>query len=226
MKISKIILMIFLILPLITGCGKKAKEIKQAAGKMKDLANKMEEISKDMDGKEPQNPEEAMEQIGKFLSGGQEIETVDYKELKAMLPGKLENLTLINSSAEKNAVWGIEVSEASSSYQSDSGTSINLSITDLGGMSALTTIAGFAWTVSDYEKEDVNGYEKTTIYKGYKAIEEFKKDTGYAKLDILVADRFVVAANGYHTGIEEIKKALNEIDLKKLEGMKNYGIKS
>ena len=63
------------------------------------------------------------------------------------------------------------------------------------------------------------GYEKTITYKGYKGMEEYDNSEKDGGIRVFVADRFVVEVHGNQTSMDEIKKAMDEIDLKKMASL-------
>lgn len=226
---ARVILVLGLCLTVVfaTGCGKKVKEIKEAAQKLKEMGEQMEEVSKELGDEEPENVEEAMEKMGKILSGGKEVETVDFRELKALLPESLPNMPRQDISGEKNETFGISISEANASYSQEEGYgNVTMRISDIGDISGLAAMAGLAWAMSDFERETDEGYEKTTTFHNHKAVEEYNYNNNFGKLEILVAERFVVSVEGYNVEMDYIRAAAEKVDLKKLEGWKDYGVKA
>jgi hypothetical protein len=126
---------------------------------------------------------------------------VGYRDLQALLP---ENLSDMNRA---NAAAGNE-------------DGILLTITDLGGLKGVKAIAEYEWVTTDIDRETASGYERSIMYKGYRGFEKYDHTTRNGEIQILVADRFVVQAQGFQMKMEEIKSALNDVDLEKIASMK------
>jgi len=167
----------------------------------------------------------AMEKMGKAMSGGKKIEPVDYRELKTLLPDDLDNMIRENARGEKSSAFGIKVSEAHANYHSRDGEgNISISITDLGSISGLTSMATMAWTYAEFERDTDNGYEKTTKYKDHKAFESYDNESESGEISVLIANRFVVEVDGEHVNVDALKDAVSAVDLDELEDMKNEGV--
>ena len=86
-------------------------------------------------------------------------------------------------------------------------------ITDIGNASGPMRMSMTGWTPAQVDRQTDTGYEKTTTYEGYEAIEEYDSQDQHGELLVFVGNRFVVEVRGDHTTMETIKQA---IDLKKL----------
>lgn len=153
-------------------------------------------------------------------TGGKKIETVDFRELKALLPASLQGMKRTNATGQKNAAMGMQISSAEGEYSSDDGKSAKLEIADIGSMSGLAGIAAYAWAANEIDSESDNAYEKTTKFKGYKALEKYNKQSKSGELSVLVGSRFVVGVTGHGIDMDALKSALSSVDLAKLSRMK------
>ena len=203
-----------LIIVLMVACGKseEQKEAEEMAEKMEEAASEMEESADDM--------AEAMKKMGEAMSGGEEVEAVDFRELKKLLPEELPGKKMVDASGEKTSSFGMNVSKAEAEYSSGNGESINIEILDMGSMKGITAFTSLAWTMAEFDRETESGYERTTTYNDYKAFEEYNNDTKRGEIQLMVAERFLVQVDGYNVPMEDLKDALDKIDLKKLESMK------
>jgi hypothetical protein len=120
---------------------------------------------------------------------------------------------------------GMQISTAYANFQNDQGSNVKVTITDIGSMTGLAGMAAYAWAMTDIDRETGTGYEKTTRFSGHKAIEKYDNQTKYGELSVLVGDRFVVAAEGNAVSMNDLKGALNQVNLGKLESMKGQGVK-
>lgn len=209
----------------VTAC--KSPEEKAA----EDAAKRLEEASKNLE-KATQSGEanmgDAMAALGAAMgaaTGGKQVETVDFRTLKDLLPGSVSGMNRTEATGEKSAAMGMQVSTAHANFQNDQGSSLKVTITDIGSMTGLAGMAAYAWAMTDIDRETSTGYEKTTRFNGHKAMEKYDNQTKYGELSVLVGDRFVVAAEGNAVSMNDLKGALNQVNLGKLESMKGQGVK-
>jgi len=167
-----------------------------------------------------------MKEMQENFEEGKEVETVNFRELKALLPDELDGLNRTSASGEKTNAFGINVSKAEGEYKTeDNASSIRITITDMGSMSGWAGLAAFGWTMAEIDKETDDGYERTMEYKGYKGFEEYNTKRNNGKKEIMVAKRFMVSVEGYEVPMEAIDDAMDEIDLDDLEEMKQLSEK-
>ena len=159
---------------------------------------------------------EIAEQL-KAMNQGKDIQPLSTDTLKGFLPGTLAGMKQSGSDARQMGMMGINVSTAQADYEgTDSSSTMQLTIMDLGNISGPMRMGMTGWTLSQYDRKTDTGYEKTTTYKDYKALEEYDNQTKYGEFHVFAGDRFVVEITGDHVTMETIKKAMGEIDLKKL----------
>ncbi|MBN2413512.1 hypothetical protein JXQ31_17675 [candidate division KSB1 bacterium] len=202
----------------ISGCGKSSdqEKLEKASEKMGEAGKKMAENM----GEGVESMAEAMKEMGEALGGDSKIEPVDFRELKALLPDKLDDLNQTSATGEKTSAFGINVSEAEADYENE-GRSVNIKIMDMASMKKMVMMAQFGWMMADFDRETDSGYEKTMTFKGYKGYEKYDTESQWGEINLFVAERFVVEVNGSNVKMDDIKNALDKLDLKKLEGLKN-----
>ena len=165
-----------------------------------------------------------MKEIKKNIEEGKKHEVVDFRELKALLPESIGDLKRENAEGEKNSTMGFTISHAKANYSNEEGSkNIDIEITDLTGASGLAGLAAWGWTMAEIDKETETGYEKTTKYKGHKAYEKYDSQYQDGSLEVLVSGRYMVSVEGNNVPMEMVKKAMDEIDIGKLEAMKDAG---
>ncbi|MEO8575932.1 MAG: hypothetical protein ABI556_04495 [Gemmatimonadales bacterium] len=167
----------------------------------------------------------AMNAMNNAATGGKKVETVDFRELKALLPGSAGGIARTDASGEKSGAMGIMVSSAEGTYESADGKQVTLKISDIGSLSGVAGMTGYAWANNEIDRESDNEYEKSTTFKGYKALEKYNKKTHSGDLSVLIGGRFVVEAQGSNVDMKALKDVLASVDLKKLDGMKGKGVK-
>jgi len=152
------------------------------------------------------------------MNPGKVIEAVSAATLKGLLPTELPGMKRTEASGEKTQAMGVDMSTAEGRYEATDGGDANVSIriTDVGNLSGPMRMGMAAWAVTQYSRETDTGYEKTTTYDGYKAMEEYNTESKHGSLRVLVGDRFIVEADGHGVTMDTLKQVLGKVDLKKL----------
>ena len=162
-----------------------------------------------------------MKEAQKSMEEGKKYEVVDFRELKALLPESIGDLKRTNAEGEKSSAMGFTVSKAEADYNNeDYSQRIDIEITDLSGATGFAGMAAWGWAMVDIDKETDTGYEKTMKYKGHKAFEKYNNQDKYGSIETLVSGRFMVSVNGNNVPMAVIKSAADQIDIGKLEAMK------
>lgn len=165
---------------------------------------------------------EAMKQMGGALAGSVQVEPVDFRTLKDLLPENLAGLKRVSSEGSRTKVMGIAASTAEAVYQDGKGGRMKVAITDAGTLTGLAAVA-VAWIHVEIDKEGDSGYERTTTIEGRKAYERYEKATKTGKLDVVAAGRFLVAAESTGLDMKAFRAAIAKIDLAKLDSLKTQG---
>ncbi len=199
---------------LVTGCGKKADQDESAqstetAGAQDSAADAPPDYAKMAE----ENRQALIE-----ANKGKVIEAVPAATLKALLPTELAGMTRGDASAERTQMMGMDMSNAEGEYSAtdNSGANVRIKLTDTGNMSGQMKMGLASWAMMQYSRETDTGYEKTTTINGCRGMEKYDTQNKEGSIQILVADRFIVDVQGYNTTMEAIKKAVDQIDLKKL----------
>ncbi len=179
-----------------------------------------------------QNPQEmnmedmakAMQQLSEAMQKASPVEPVNFRTLKALLPKELPGMKRSSAEGSKTSAMGVKVSQAEATYSGKDGATIHIQIMDMGSMKNMVGMAMAGWAMAEYDRETDTGYERTMEYKGNKAMEEWDNESKSGKISVLVANRFVVEVEGDGVDMKTIKAALDKIDLKKLESMKDEGV--
>lgn len=190
-------------------------------GKLDDFSRKMEEAGKKMEaaqksGDPNKQMEAAMGALGTALSGGKGVEPVQVDALKPFVPEKFAGLPRADLRTERGGAMGLMVAKAEGEYR-EGDKQIELEVTDTGGAAGLMGMVG--WLGVTGEKEDSNRRESTRKEGNRIVHEEVDKRGGHNQYTVVLADRFVVSAQG-NADINALKSAVNSLDLGKLEGLK------
>ena len=190
-------------------------------GKLDDFAKKMEEQGKKMEaaqksGDPNKQMEAALGALGTALSGGKGVEPVQVDVLKPFVPEKFAGLPRADVSSERSGVAGLMVAKVQGDYV-EGDKQVRLVVTDTGGAAGLVGMA--AWLGVTGEKEDSNRREVTRRDGTRMVHEEVDKRSGQSEYTVVVANRFVVSAEG-KADIGTLKSAVNGLDLARLESLK------
>jgi len=151
----------------------------------------------------------------KAMNQGKDIEPVSTGTLKDFLPATLAGMKQGETDVRQMGMMGIKAAAAQADYEAGDAT-LELMIMDLGNVSGPMRMGIAGWTMAQIDRQTDTGYEKTVTYQGYKGMEEYDRQTKHGEFRIFVGDRFVVEITGDNATMETIKKAMGEIDLKKL----------
>jgi hypothetical protein len=199
-----------------------------AMGKLDALGKKLDESNKKMEaaaksGDPNAQAAAAIEGLGTLLGGGKRVEPVGIDQLKPLVPVTFAGLPKTASSAEKTGLAGLMVSKAEATYGDGAEKQVTLEISDTGGVSGIMALAG--WAGVEGESEDDSGSERTHKENGRLIHEKTSKNGGNNEFGVVVGDRFVVSAKGRGVDLSTLKGAVGGLDLAKLDGMKDVGVK-
>ncbi len=158
-------------------------------------------------------------------AGAKAEEPVDFRALKELLPEDLSGMKRTSAEGEKAGAMGFIASHAEGRYESEAGGRITVKITDVGAVAGMAALAAYGWAMAEIDRETETGYERTMTIKGHRGHERYDRESKSGEVSLLVANRFVVEVDGYDVTMEALKDALDQVDLGKLEGMKNVGVK-
>ena len=165
----------------------------------------------------------AAESLGFILGGGRRVDPIGIDQLKPFVPETFLGMKRTSSNAEKNGIAGFMVSKAEATYTDSSGKNVTLAISDTGGASGLVGLA--SWASLQGEQENDDHYERVTKVNGRLVHEQgSKRAGGRNEFGIILGERFVVSASGNGVELNELKSAVSNLDLGKLESMKEVGV--
>jgi len=213
------VVLAFLSFTLIFGCGKDSQQ-----GKMEKASEKMEAAGEKMAesmGEGMEEMAEAMQEMGEAMGGDSKIQPVGFRELKALLPENLGSLNRTAATGGKTSAFGITVSQAEANYE-NGDQCLSVKIVDMASMKKMVMMAQFGWMMTDFDRETDSGYEKTMTFKGNKGFEKYDTESKEGEIQLFVGERFVVEVNGADMDMADMKKALDRLDLEKLQSLKNW----
>ncbi|HLZ84923.1 MAG TPA: Yip1 family protein [Caulobacteraceae bacterium] len=158
----------------------------------------------------------AQQATAQAASGAPAVKTVDPGVLKTFLPDTVAGLPRTEVSAQTAAAGGFGAANAEGIY-SKGDSRITLTVTDLSAMGAMARMASAMGVQSD--RETASGYEKVGNVNGRMTTEEWNRDSRSGKYGVLVANRFMIQAEGSGTSIDELKAAVAAVGPDRFEGM-------
>ncbi|MEO7051622.1 MAG: hypothetical protein ABI128_08145 [Rhodanobacter sp.] len=152
------------------------------------------------------------------LGGAHRHDPVDFHTLEALLPSSLPGMQRGTPRGETNQAMSIKSSSADVDFRGPDNSRINVSIKDATAMSGL---AGLAAMADSNESEQGDNYEKNETIEGYSVHETWDASSKHGALSLIVAKRYGVDVTGDGAGMATLKNALGQVDLGKLEAMKD-----
>lgn len=161
-----------------------------------------------------------VEAAAKRMEQGGAVEATDPTILKGYLPATVAGYGRTELTASTGGVGDLTGSSAVGTYSRGEGR-FTLTVTDLGSAGALTAMAG-AFNVQSSTESD-GRYEKVGKVAGRMTMEEYDRNTGHGEYGVLVADRFMVQAEGERVNIEDLKAAVRSVGFSQLEQLAARG---
>jgi len=193
-------------------------------GKFEEFGRKMEEAGKKMEqaqksGDPAKQAEAAMAALGTAISGGKGVEPVQLDALKPFLPEKFAGLPRTDMRTDRSGVLGLMAAKVEGDY-AEGNKRVQLSIVDTGGAAGLTSLAAWAAFGATSESENADRVERMRREGNRMVREEISKRGGQNEYSVIIADRFVVSAEGEGVDINALKAGVASIDLNKIEALK------
>lgn len=164
------------------------------------------------------SPEEAINEINKALEGlglnknkdGEKIEIINFRKLKERMPEKLAGMKRTGHDGQTTGIGNMKVSTANATYKGDDK-SLDISMTDTGGLGM--AFGGMAfWSKLEIDKENEDGFERTTEIDGHKAYQKYDKNNKRSEIAVIYDDRILVTLSGRGFTFDEMEDILEDID--------------
>ena len=161
-----------------------------------------------------------MEAAARQMESGEGPAPTDPNLLKAYLPADIAGFARTEVTTGSGGAAGMSGSQAEGVYAKGDA-SIRLSVTDLGAAGALAGMAG-AFNVQSSSESD-GRYEKVGKVDGRLTTESYNRASKHGEYNVLVGDRFMVAAEGNGVSIEDLKAAVASVGPARLEALAKKG---
>ena len=159
--------------------------------------------------------------LGGALGGPNRVGTVDFKTLKSLLPPSLPGMKRIAAEGENQGAIGVKTSSAKADYADNKGAGVHIEIADISGVSGLIDLAG--GLVQNTTSESDSGFEKDVVIGGRTVHEKYEAGNKHGDLSIILVKRFSVDISGNGVDMRSLEQSFNQIDLARLESMKDAG---
>lgn len=190
-------------------------------GALEQYASKLENASKALETAQSSGDADAKAKafgnvLGAVLGGGGggNTESLAPDQLRPLVPERLGGLARSDISVERNAAFGIQMSEAQATF-SDGNRAINLEITDLGGTMGLMALA--TWASIEQDRQTDTGFERTYRANNRIIHEVWDQSSMQGEFSVITSNRFMVKVEGNVPNMDALKAAAAGIDLAALD---------
>lgn len=157
--------------------------------------------------------------LGGALGGSHRVAPVDYHTLAVLLPASMPGMQRGAPSGSSKEAMGVHATSASVDFTGGGDARINVTISDLSGVSGLMDLASTLAHTDD--AQSANGYEKDLTIDGRPVHAKYDNVSRRGELSVIVAKRFEVDIEGSNVEMNALRHALAQVDLGKLEAMRN-----
>lgn len=147
------------------------------------------------------------------ISGLDDVAVVPFRELKTVMPARIDGLPREAHFGETRKVLGVRYSVAEATYAAGDRR-VDAKLTDAGGGGkVIRSLLGFSGF--EVDKETAEGSERTFELDGHRAYVKVRRRDGAlaAKLQVMVTDRFIVSLDGVGVEPEALTAAFRDFDL-------------
>jgi hypothetical protein len=156
--------------------------------------------------------------LGSSLGGAHRHDPVDFHTLEDLLPSSLSGMQRDAPEGNANRAMGIKATSADVDFRGPNDARINVSIKDA---TALSGLAGLAEMANANESEQGDSYEKNETIDGHSVHEKWDGASKHGELSLIVGKRYGVDVEGNNVDMRALRIALGQVDLGKLESMKD-----
>lgn len=149
--------------------------------------------------------------------GGNAGGMIPAQDFKALLPETVAGLQRDSIEAQSSSAMGLGGSQARAVYR-QGNERLELSISDMGGVGSLMSVA--AWASVTLDRETDGKVEK--VYKqGQRSVrEEYAKDRTHGEYTLILGNGVLVEGRGDNLDMDKVRAAVSGLNLGQLEAMK------
>jgi len=142
--------------------------------------------------------------------------------LRGFLPEELDGMKRSDFNAQRSGAMGMQISTAYANYSDGKDRNVKIELADTGNMRGMMAMASAV--AHSTEQQSDNGYEKTYSDHDRLVHEAWNSQTKTGEYGVIVASRFSVKASGSGASMDDLKRAVNDMDLDKLAALKDEGV--
>lgn len=221
---TKRIVVASLVLAAAAGCGKSTEEqqAEKAAEQIQQGAQTMQQGAEQMARGAQQSSEQMAQGLQQMAQGFQQMaqgaaKTVDFEELKALLP-EVDGWTRGDARGEQVNL-PVSMSRAEARYRQDNS-SIELEITDTA-LNPLLLAPMSMFLTSGYSERSDEGFKRATKVGSHPAMEDWNSRSKRGEVTAVVANRYIVQATGHDvTDLAPVRAVVEAVNLSKLASLK------
>ncbi|PMQ07460.1 Inner membrane protein YohC [Dyella sp. AD56] len=196
-----------------------------ALGKFSAIGANTARAAKDLDNAQKTGDVAAQQTaMGKLMSGdGKTAATsLSPQTLQGFLPDELDGMKRSDFNAQRSGAMGMQISTARATYSDGRVRTLQMEVADAGNVRDMAAVASPATPTTEDQTD--RSYDKTYTDHDRLVHESWDVQTKSGEFSVVVADRFTVKASGNAEDIDELKQAVNDLDLGRLALLKNAGI--
>lgn len=142
--------------------------------------------------------------------------------LRGFLPEELDGMKRSDFNAQRSGAMGMQISTAYANYSDGKDRNVKIELADTGNMRGMMAMASAV--AHSTEQQSDNGYERTYSDHDRLVHEAWNSQTKTGEYGVIVASRFSVKASGSGASMDDLKRAVNDMDLDKLAALKDEGV--
>ena len=191
-------------------------------------AERKEDIQSDIDedlAEAKEDLSDALDNLGEAFEGLKKKhniegkEPIGFRDLKKALPRSLAGVDFEESEGQTSGAFGFNISTVEATYKEDDS-AFEVTIVDVAGVGKLVKSMA-KWTEFEVDKETRNGYERTTEIDGHPALEKYDEHRERGETSILVNDRFIISVKGRGVSERQMRRAIDDINIRKITRLVN-----
>jgi len=203
--------------------GKVSVDANSALGKLAAAGQRAEQASKDLAAAQKSGDTAGQQAaMARMMGADGNVTSLPANVMEGFLPDTLAGMKRSHLSAERNGGTGVQVTTGRADYSDGNGHDITLEVTDTGTMRGMMALASAV--APDSEQQTDHGYQKSYTSNGRLVHEAWDNNARSGEYSVVVAQRFAVKASGNPDSVDQLKQAVNGIDLDKLDALKNEGV--
>ncbi len=137
--------------------------------------------------------------------------------LGALMPARVDDLNRRSLSGERRTAARVTATRATARYDGPGTQRLSLSLSDLAAAGALTgMVSGLD---VERSRETPDGYVRVERADGRLAVEAYDRRSSRGRYAVLVADRFLVEADGQGLPMADLKSAVGSLDYDRLDAL-------